>query len=397
METNVAIKIKNLTKTYYLYDNPVDRLKEALNPFGKQYHHDFHALNDVSFDILRGETVGIIGKNGAGKSTLLKIITGVLTPTSGQVETNGSIASLLELGAGFNPEMSGMENIYLNGTLMGFTQDQMRERIETILDFADIGEFIHQPVKTYSSGMFARLAFSVAINVDPDILIVDEALSVGDMRFQLKCMQKFDDFRNAGKTILFVTHDIYSVKRFCSLTLWINDGELQSIGDTDYVTDRYLDFLKIETSDRPTPQTTNDKSSLIAQIKNLSLSKDGLPIESIHYKDSVTATIEYEVFDDSIKDPVLGIAIYSIDNQYICGLNTLLDGTPIPWQPGLNSHSIEYTDFNLIGGTFYFDIALFEKNAAIPFDYRKEYCKFIVHTPYVAEGICVLNHRWKPL
>ena len=182
---NIAIKVKNLTKLYHLYNKPQDRVKEALNPFKKSYHHDFYAMNDVTFEIKKGETVGIIGKNGAGKSTLLKMITGVLTPTSGEVEVNGKIASLLELGAGFNPEMTGIENIYLNGTIMGFTKEEMDSKVDAILEFADIGEFIYQPVKMYSSGMFARLAFSVAINVEPDALIVDEALSVGDMAFQM--------------------------------------------------------------------------------------------------------------------------------------------------------------------------------------------------------------------
>lgn len=204
--TDIAISVKHLTKVYKLYNQPIDRLKEALNPFKKSYHKDFYALNDVSFEIKKGETVGIIGKNGAGKSTLLKIITGVLTPTSGSVQVNGKIASLLELGAGFNPDYTGLENIYFQGSLMGYTREEMESKVDDILTFADIGEFIHQPVKTYSSGMFARLAFSVAINVEPDILIVDEALSVGDMAFQAKCFNKFKEFQRLNKTILFVTN-----------------------------------------------------------------------------------------------------------------------------------------------------------------------------------------------
>lgn len=223
---DIAIKVSNLTKIYQLYDNPKDRLKEALNPFKKSYHHNFYAMNDVSFQIKKGETIGIIGKNGAGKSTLLKMITGVLTPSAGEIHTEGSIASLLELGAGFNPEMTGMENIYLNGTLMGFSHAQMKSKIDAILAFADIGEFIHQPVKMYSSGMFARLAFSVSINVEPDILIVDEALSVGDMAFQMKCFKKFQDFQKQGRTILFVTHALDSVLRYCTRGIVIDAGNL---------------------------------------------------------------------------------------------------------------------------------------------------------------------------
>jgi len=223
---NTAIKVTNLTKVYHLYDKPQDRLKEALNPFKKSYHHDFYAMHDVTFEIKKGETVGIIGKNGAGKSTLLKMITGVLTPSSGAVETYGKISSLLELGAGFNPDMTGMENIYLNGTLMGFEREEMESKIPAILEFADIGEFIHQPVKMYSSGMFARLAFSVSINVEPDILIVDEALSVGDMAFQMKCFKKFQEFQAQGRTILFVTHGLDTVIRYCNRGIVIDEGKM---------------------------------------------------------------------------------------------------------------------------------------------------------------------------
>jgi ABC-type polysaccharide/polyol phosphate transport system ATPase subunit len=187
-------------------------------------------MNDVSFEIKKGETVGIIGKNGAGKSTLLKMITGVLTPTSGKIEVNGKIASLLELGAGLNPEMTGFENIYLNGTLMGFTKEEMDSKIDAILEFADIGEFIYQPVKMYSSGMFARLAFSVAINVEPEILIVDEVLSVGDVAFQVKCFEKFRNFKDAGKTILFVSHSTSQITQLCSFVYWFKDGKIHRSG-----------------------------------------------------------------------------------------------------------------------------------------------------------------------
>lgn len=237
---DIAIKVENLTKIYHLYDKPQDRLKEALNPFKKSYHHDFYALENISFEVKRGETVGIIGKNGAGKSTLLKIITGVLTPTEGKITVNGKIASLLELGAGFNPEMTGMENIYLNGTLMGFTKEEMDKKVDAITEFANIGEFIYQPVKMYSSGMFARLAFSVAINVDAEILIVDEALSVGDMLFQAKCIAKMTSLMEEGTTILFVSHDIHAVRSLCNRGVYLKNGKAVLIGEAGEVVDRYI-------------------------------------------------------------------------------------------------------------------------------------------------------------
>lgn len=240
---NTAIKVSHLTKIYKLYDKPVDRLKESLHPLKKQYHKEFYALNDVSFEIKKGETVGIIGKNGAGKSTLLKIITGVLTPTSGSVHVNGRIASLLELGAGFNPEYTGVENIYFQGSLMGYTREEMESKVDDIISFADIGDFIDQPVKMYSSGMFARLAFAVAINVDPDILIVDEALSVGDAAFQAKCMNKFVQIRNFGITILLVSHDIGVMQEFASKILLVNHGILEYQGNAKEGVDYYKKLL----------------------------------------------------------------------------------------------------------------------------------------------------------
>lgn len=236
---NTAIKVSHLTKIYKLYDKPVDRLKESLHPLKKQYHKEFYALNDINFEIKKGETVGIIGKNGAGKSTLLKIITGVLTPTHGSVHVNGRIASLLELGAGFNPEYTGVENIYFQGSLMGYTREEVAEKIDEIIAFADIGDFVYQPVKMYSSGMYARLAFAVAINVDPDILIVDEALSVGDMLFQAKCMLRMKEMMRNGITVLFVSHDITSIKDLCQRAILLENAKVSMIGNADDVAEKY--------------------------------------------------------------------------------------------------------------------------------------------------------------
>lgn len=240
MSEDWAIKIEHLSKVYKIFDKPTDRVKEALNPFRKRYSRDFYALNDVSLTIKKGETVGIIGKNGAGKSTILKIITGVLTPTSGSVQVNGRIASLLELGAGFNPEMTGIENIYLNGTIMGYSKEEMDDRLQDIVDFADIGEFINQPVKMYSSGMFARLAFAVNVNVTPDILIVDEALSVGDVFFQNKCFKRMDTLKKSGVTVLFVSHDMGSIRQLCDKCLWLENGGMRQYGNVEEVAAAYF-------------------------------------------------------------------------------------------------------------------------------------------------------------
>ncbi|MFB4323296.1 ABC transporter ATP-binding protein [Paenibacillus lautus] len=239
------ITVKELSKIYKMYNTPLDRLKEALFPSSKK-HVQFHALKNLDFTINKGETIGIIGKNGSGKSTLLKILSGVLTPTSGEVDIKGKVSAILELGAGFNLEYTGLENIYLNGTLHGKSRREIDEKINNILEFADIGDFIHQPVKTYSSGMFARLAFAVAINVDADILIVDEALAVGDMKFQAKCFRKFDELKTNGVTILFVGHDISSIRKFCDQTMWLHQGDLLAFGDTLAVTAEYMEYMNSE-------------------------------------------------------------------------------------------------------------------------------------------------------
>lgn len=223
--SEVAIRVDDVSKLYKLYDKPSDRLKESLGLTRKKLYKEHYALHNVSFDVKRGETVGIIGTNGSGKSTILKIITGVLNPSGGHVEIDGRISALLELGAGFNMEYTGIENIYLNGTMIGFSREEIDAKMQDILEFADIGDFVHQPVKTYSSGMFVRLAFAVAINIDPEILIVDEALSVGDVFFQAKCYKKFEDFKKMGKTILFVSHDLGSISKYCDRVVLLNRGK----------------------------------------------------------------------------------------------------------------------------------------------------------------------------
>ncbi|MDO5344150.1 MAG: ABC transporter ATP-binding protein [Lachnospiraceae bacterium] len=241
MMADRMVSITNLTKEYRLYERPGDRVKEVFSMTGKKYGRPFYALQGINMDVKAGETVGIIGTNGAGKSTLLKIITGVLSPTGGKVAVNGKIAALLELGAGFHPEYTGLQNIYLNGRIMGYSRRQMDDKVQGILDFADIGDFISQPVKTYSSGMFARLAFSVAVSVEPDLLIVDEALSVGDLFFQNKCFRKFEELKSKGVTILFVSHDIGSVRQMCSRVLWLEQGAQKQFGPCGLVCDRYMD------------------------------------------------------------------------------------------------------------------------------------------------------------
>ena len=351
LNNDIAIKVENLTKVYHLYDKPQDRLKEALNPFKKSYHHDFFAVNDISFEIKKGETVGIIGKNGAGKSTLLKMITGVLNPTSGSIQVNGKIASLLELGAGFNPEMTGMENIYLNGMLMGFSKQEMESKVDAILEFADIGEFISQPVKVYSSGMFARLAFSVAINVEPDILIVDEALSVGDARFQTKCIRKMEDLAKKGITILFVTHDMQSINKFCKEVLWLQEGKIKQLGSPTEIIENYTSFMTYgletirdaETEDKQEKSHKTEDLSLI-DTSNLDsfgekkavingaifIDHNGNPTSSLVQGDYVTFICDFSTSVE-LHDVGIGILFKDTLNHDILTFNSYMYDAPLKY------------------------------------------------------------------
>lgn len=296
--SETIIKVNDVTKVYKLYDKPMDRLKEGLSITHKSYHNDHFALNKINLEVSKGECVGIIGTNGSGKSTLLKIITGVLNPTEGKVETNGKISALLELGAGFNMEYTGIENIYLNGTMMGFSHDEMAKKIDDIISFAEIGEFIYQPVKTYSSGMFARLAFAVAINVEPDILIVDEALSVGDIFFQAKCYRKFNEFKENGKTILFVSHDLSSILKYCERSLLIHNGNQISVGKSNEVVDIYKKILANQYDETQNAVT----ETKIEEVENAKIQKFS---DSKKWKDSMIQNancVEYGEKDAEIID-----------------------------------------------------------------------------------------------
>lgn len=280
-----AIQVQDVSKIYRLYEKPIDRLKESLSLTHKSYHRDFFALSNISFQVKKGETVGIIGTNGSGKSTILKIITGVLTPTTGNVRVSGVISALLELGAGFNMDYTGIENVYMNGTMMGFTRSQMDEKLPEILEFADIGDFVYQPVKTYSSGMFVRLAFALAINVEPEILIVDEALSVGDVFFQSKCYRRMEEIRKQGTTILMVTHDMGSVIKYCDRVVLLNKGHYVAEGPAGKMVDLYkkilanqMDALEEDLAEMNDFSGGMDGQEVLSEDKNQGLMKDKISI-----------------------------------------------------------------------------------------------------------------------
>ncbi len=345
-----VISVKNLEKVYRLYEKPIDRLKESLDIFRKSYHKEHYALKNISFDIKKGETVGIIGINGAGKSTLLKIITGVLKPSSGELKINGRISALLELGAGFNMDYTGIENIYLNGTMMGYTKEETEARLDDILSFADIGDFVYQPVKTYSSGMFVRLAFAVAVNIDPEILIVDEALSVGDVFFQAKCYNKFEEFKKQGKTILLVTHSMGSVLRYCDRVILLNKGEKLAEGTPADMVDLYKKVLvgsedaeKTELEETAPPEqegslwkeklilnpVQNDYGNGTAEITDFALCDSRGRITNQIEKGS-DFTIKMKVrFRSPVSDPIFAFTIVNLQGVDVTGTNTMYEKAPI--------------------------------------------------------------------
>ena len=349
-DSETVIKITNLVKEYKMFDKKIDRLAEVIIP-KYQKHHTFRAMNELNLEVRKGEVLGILGKNGAGKSTLLKMITGVVFPTSGEIQINGKISSLLELGAAFNMDLTGIQNIYQHGEVMGLTKEQIDEKKDDIIKFADIGDHIYQPVKTYSSGMFARLAFACAINVEPDILIVDEVLSVGDMAFQLKCFKKFEQFKKSGKTILFVTHNIADVMKNCTRTIIIDSGKKIFDGDVKEGVDKYKKLIVgLDIDDEIKQEEVEKKAEIEKNLdndkiwkNNFELNPDELiygnnDVDIIDYgifnsegeyehliKNSEEVTIKIKVkFNKKIDNPIFAITIKDITGVEFCGTNTVI-------------------------------------------------------------------------
>lgn len=351
-ERELVIHVDGLNKVYKLYNRNRDRLVESLGLTRKPRSTQHYALRDVSLDIRRGECVGIIGTNGSGKSTILKIITGVLHQTSGTVQVNGRISALLELGAGFNMEYNGIENIYLNGTMIGFSEKEIDDKLQDILDFADIGDYVYQPVKTYSSGMFVRLAFAVAINIDPEILIVDEALSVGDVFFQAKCYRKFEEFKKKGKTILFVSHDLSAISKYCDRAILLNQGVKLGEGSPKEMIDAYKQVLvgqyEVPKAAEGVPDLTAD-SDVRAALEARKKQQAGLNPDTLEYGSKEAEIVDYYLTDKNgvqttailkgdeftmhmkvkihqdLAAPIFALSIKNIKGVEITGTNTMFE------------------------------------------------------------------------
>lgn len=392
---NIAIRINNISKQYKLYNKPQDRIKEALNPFKRNYHTVFNALCDISCEINKGEVVGIIGKNGAGKSTLLKIITGVLTPTHGNIEICGRISSLLELGAGFNPDYNGIENIYLQGTLLGLSKTDVDKKITDILEFADIGDFIYQPVKMYSSGMFARLAFATAINVDPDILIVDEALSVGDMAFQEKCITKMKSMLNNNRTILFVSHSMPSIRNFCTKAIWIKDGHLYKMGEAHIICDQYSEFMKESLKQKTLSLNTYSHKNIDEKsiyIKNVKLSSD-------KYKTDDKIILNINIgFNKDISDYAIGVLIYDEFGKLVTLFNTIRDD--LYFDSSINNFILEVPNNDFLPGKYFISVSISDTNVMFAYDREDYVAEFSIENKLskrnlpISEGLFRSKHNW---
>lgn len=425
MEENTAVEISHIRKVYHTYAKEFDRFREAMSLRRKSYHQDFEALKDVQLSVRKGECVGIIGTNGSGKSTLLKIITGVLQPTSGEVKLNGRVSALLELGAGFNGNYTGIENIILNGRIMGYTDEEIQARIPAIREFAEIGDFINQPVKTYSSGMFARLAFAVAINVDPDILIVDEALSVGDIFFQTKCYHKFNEFRDAGKTILFVSHDMGSIIKYCDRCMLLNRGEQLAVGNSKEIVDLYRKVLvdqyeednhlsrdgtysaaeegkeeaeapalqdggrelKASVLQNPNYQEYGDRR---AEITDFGLVNDRGEVTSmLNRGEDFSVIIKYR-FPETIRNPIFAFTIKDHKGTELCGTNTMLEGKTKDEIRAGTTGTVRFTQRMMLqGGQYFLSLGLtgFEGDTLVVYHRLYDICHIQVVADYNTIGV----------
>jgi ABC-type polysaccharide/polyol phosphate transport system ATPase subunit len=414
-DAELAIRVENVSKSYQIYDKPQDRLKQSIYPrlqrlsgiAPKQYHREFWALKNISFEIKEGETFGILGRNGAGKSTLLQIICGTLAPTAGAIETNGRIAALLELGAGFNPEFTGKENVYLNGQLLGMTKEEIDERYEEIVAFSGIGDFVNQPVKKYSSGMYARLAFSIAVQSNPRVLIVDEALSVGDMAFQEKSFSRMKEIRSLGTSILFVTHSIPLVRNFCDRAIWLDRGEIRTIGERLEVCKEYQQAIEeeikhdVQSKLRVTPKAQRDGISRTPEAnasgKTIEILQFSMDNDRYMSGDDIAMQIKLK-FNKSVSGYGVGIIVTDLRGNIIAIINTLRDDIFLK-DPKENVHLV-IKENHFTPGEYSITISISDSNGTFSYD-RLDACgTFIIEQSFSSKGLPVIegfvrcDHEW---
>jgi ABC-type polysaccharide/polyol phosphate transport system ATPase subunit len=411
-----AIEIENMTRIYQKYSaqHRFKTFKSALlrGDLFRSLRPDelVHALDSVSFQVEKGTTFGVIGENGSGKSTLLKVVAGIAKPTSGSVDVRGKVAALIELGAGFHPEITGRENITINGIMLGLTKKQIQDKYDDIVRFAELEEFIDAPVKTYSSGMYMRLGFSIAINVNPDVLLVDEVLAVGDASFVPKCLDRIDDFRRRKKTILFVSHDLSTVERICDRVAWLKNGQVMTIGEPRRVIDAYLqDVAEKQEDEFELRQQALEREEFIVdeeerrgnrwgkreiEIKKVRLlGPDGEEKHVLHPEQDMTIEMEVESYS-RIKDFVFGIGIYNSQGICVYGTNTLLENYEAIEILGPGKVTCRLDSVNLVNGTYYLDVAV-HKREGYPYDYHRSLYSFLASSRHKDSGIYRPPHIWR--
>jgi len=396
-EKEIAIDLNNVSKTYKIYSNPIDRLKESLRPiFSKTYHTTFHSLQPVSISVLRGEVLGVVGLNGAGKSTLLQLMTGVIQPTSGNIQTNGRIAALLELGAGFNPEFSGRDNVFLNASLLGLSHKETLARYDDIVEFSGIGEHINKKVKTYSSGMYVRLAFSIATAIDPDILIIDEALSVGDGQFSRKSFDRIMNLKKKGVTIIFCSHNVYQVEALSDRVLWIDKGKLQSIGPSSSICQQYNNFL--QSKEDPTKNNIAfETNTNMARLLNVTVDIDGkneAPYELISNENNLNISVSFWS-SDKLPIPNVAIIIDDENGRNISSCSTFYDNVTIHRDnEGVSTTKITFPKFSLLRGKYTVHIFLLCESGIHIYD-AAQCAELSVSQPGLEIGIVSLERNWQ--
>lgn len=407
-----AIEIKNVSKKFRIYHDKSVTLKERLLFFSRTKYEEHQVLDNISLNVEKGTTVGLIGQNGSGKSTLLKLLTGIIYPDSGNIKIVGRVSSLLELGAGFHPDFSGRENIYNNASIFGLTKSEIDRRYDQIVEFSELHEFIDNPVRTYSSGMYMRLAFSVAINVDADILLIDEILAVGDANFQKKCMDKMKELKNEGKTIVIVTHDTGSVEKICDKAAWLNNGQIELFGQPRKVIDQYLQYMgekdekklyKKDETTIPEVAAQNDKQVSKAESNRWGnrqieitgvtmLNKNDQERHLFSYEDFVTIEIAYQVFKKT-NNIVFGIGIFTKERIQCYGTNTYIDRTQIGELKENGVVKFVIPNIELVEGSYCLDVAAHSEEG-FPYDYQTERYFFNIQTGKQDVGIYRPKHEW---
>lgn len=427
----LAISVTGVSKVYHLYEKPQDRLKQILWKGATNPSDEFWALRDINFDVKKGETVGIVGRNGSGKSTLLQIICGTLTPSYGHVERQGRLSALLELGSGFNPEFTGRENVYLSASILGLSKEEIDNRFDKIAGFADIGQFIDSPVKHYSSGMFARLAFSVSVHVEPEILIVDEILAVGDAAFQRRCLSKFYEIRDRGCTILFVSHDQYQVKSVCERALYLKEGRQVMFGPAPRVIDQYTIEMEAQVaqstttelaatlaapdaeghvssesvnSDPSKPESAapkdllNDSESAdqLFKITDVRLTdSEGTVLDTVTTGQSVSVSFDFVALVDTPPEEISFVFnLYRHDELYLCGATTLMDKIPAYRSSSAGTVSIQFTELPLLSGQYKWRVAINDNVGFITYAEAKNSCSFRIEDNFKAVGMLSLPRQW---